>query len=157
MAAIRDTFRKRGLFTGGASYPSGYNACQMRPTTPDRGRTRRDRKAAGWSLAPRWRVTRKGAIALGPGKADLLAAIAASGSISAAARDLGMSYRRAWVLVATMNACFARPLVATTSRRSAGAALTPDGRAVLALYRRIEANSLRAARRDIEALRRRLR
>jgi molybdenum-dependent DNA-binding transcriptional regulator ModE len=61
------------------------------------------------------------------------------------------------VLVATMNASFTRPLVATTSRRSAGAALTRDGRAVLALYRRIEAKSLAAARADIVALRRRLR
>jgi molybdate transport system regulatory protein len=111
----------------------------------------------GWSIAPRWRVTRRGAIALGPGKADLLAAIAAMGSISAAARALGMSYRRAWVLVATMNGCFRRPLVVTSARRSAGAALTSEGRAVLGLYRRIESCSLAAARREIAALRRRLR
>jgi molybdate transport system regulatory protein len=119
-----------------------------------------------WSIAPRWRAVRhggsrsggtSGAIALGPGKADLLEAIAASGSISAAARSIGMSYRRAWVLVATMNDCFVRPLVATTSRRSAGAALTRDGRAVLDLYRRIERKSLAAARADLAALRRRLR
>ena len=100
---------------------------------------------------------RRGAIALGPGKADLLDAIAASGSITRAARALGMSYRRAWVLVATMNGCFARPLVKTTARRSAGAALTPDGRRALALYRSIETRSLAAARRDITALRRLLR
>ncbi|HYV17982.1 MAG TPA: LysR family transcriptional regulator [Verrucomicrobiae bacterium] len=120
-------------------------------------RRRRTTAAPGWRLAPRWRALRGGRVALGPGKADLLEAIAASGSISAAARSLGMSYRRAWVLVATMNGCFVRPLVATTSRRSAGAALTPDGRAVLDLYRRIEAKSLAAARADIAALRRRLR
>jgi molybdate transport system regulatory protein len=114
-------------------------------------------RAKEWELAPRWRVTRRGAIALGPGKADLLDAIAATGSISAAARRLGMSYRRAWVLVATMNACFLRPLVSTSRRRSAGAALTDDGRAVLVLYRRIEAKSLAAARRDLDLLRRRLR
>jgi molybdate transport system regulatory protein len=121
-----------------------------------RRRTDADTGARGdaWSVAPRWRAVRRGAIALGPGKADLLDAIASSGSISAAARALGMSYRRAWVLVATMNGCFARPLVATSSRRSAGAALTPEGRRVLALYRSIEARSLRAARRDIAALRR---
>lgn len=106
---------------------------------------------------PRWRALGRGGIALGPGKADLLEAIGGTGSISAAARALGMSYRRAWVLVATMNACFLRPLVATTARRSAGAALTPDGRAVLDLYRRIEAKSLAAARADIASLRRRLR
>jgi molybdenum-dependent DNA-binding transcriptional regulator ModE len=56
-----------------------------------------------------------------------------------------------------MNDCFVRPLVATTSRRSAGAALTRDGRAVLDLYRRIERKSLAAARADLAALRRRLR
>jgi molybdenum-dependent DNA-binding transcriptional regulator ModE len=61
------------------------------------------------------------------------------------------------VLVATMNGCFARPLVATTSKRSAGASLTRDGRAVLGLYRRIEAKSRAAAARDVAALRRRLR
>ncbi len=129
----------------------------------------RRRRGSSWSIAPRWRAVRPGgrprggttgpieAIALGPGKADLLEAIAGTGSISAAATALGMSYRRAWVLVATMNGCFVRPLVATTSRRSAGAALTPDGRAVLDLYRRIEAKSLAAARADIASLRRRLR
>jgi len=127
----------------------------MRPSS--RGRVPPRTGGAAWSIAPRWRVVRRGTIALGPGKADLLEAIAASGSISAAARTLGMSYRRAWVLVATMNGCFARPLVATTSRRRAGATLTPDGRAVLALYRRIEAKSLTAARADLASLRRRLR
>jgi|KBSSwiStaDraftv2_1062776.scaffolds.fasta_scaffold117923_2 molybdate transport system regulatory protein len=129
----------------------------MRPRLPAPPRRPPARSPADWSIAPRWRAVRPGAIALGPGKTDLLEAIAASGSISAAARALGMSYRRAWVLVATMNASFTRPLVATTSRRSAGAALTRDGRAVLALYRRIEAKSLAAARADIVALRRRLR
>ena len=132
----------------------------MRPRGGVRGTgapARGGRGRAAWSVAPRWRATRKGAIALGPGKADLLQAIAASGSISAAARVLDMSYRRAWILVATMNRCFRRPLVATSARRSAGASLTPEGRAVLALYRRIEARSLTAARRDVAALLRRLR
>lgn len=110
-----------------------------------------------WDLRPRWRVTRRGAIALGPGKADLLEAIGRTGSISAAARALAMSYRRAWLLVAAMNGGFARPLVATTARRRAGAALTPDGRAVLALYRRIEKKSLASCRRELALLRRRLR
>ena len=114
-------------------------------------------RPSAWEFRPRWRVTRRGAIALGPGKADLLAAIGRTGSISAAARALGMSYRRAWLLVAAMNGCFARPLVATSPRRSAGAALTPDGRAVLALYRRLEKKSVAACRRELALLRRRLR
>ena len=52
-------------------------------------------------------------IAMGPGKADLLDAIAREGSISAAARAMDMSYRRAWMLVDTMNRCWAEPLVET--------------------------------------------
>src|SRR5437867_462581 len=112
----------------------------------------RRRRAAGWEAKPRWRIVRRGTIALGPGKADLLEAIDATGSISAAAKRLGMSYRRAWVLVATMNAEFRLPLVATFARRSAGAALTPDGSRVLRLYRRIESRSRAAVRDDAAAL-----
>jgi molybdate transport system regulatory protein len=76
-------------------------------------------------------------IAMGPGKADLLEAIARAGSISAAGRDLGMSYRRAWLLVDAMNRCFAEPLVATQpgGGKGGGARLTPAGEAALAAYR----------------------
>ncbi|WP_241233642.1 winged helix-turn-helix domain-containing protein [Altericroceibacterium xinjiangense] len=76
-------------------------------------------------------------IALGPGKADLLEQIGATGSISGAARSLGMSYRRAWLLVATMNRCFHEPLVQTHpgGGNKAGAELTAAGRTVLAAYR----------------------
>ncbi|QQN73792.1 winged helix-turn-helix domain-containing protein [Croceicoccus sp. YJ47] len=73
------------------------------------------------------------AIAMGPGKAALLDAIGREGSISAAARALGMSYRRAWLLVDTMNRCFAEPLIAT--RPGGGADVTADGVAVLGAYR----------------------
>jgi len=72
----------------------------------------------------------------GPGKADLLAAIDRTGSISAAARTLGLSYRRAWLLVDAMNRDFGEPLVATAST---GATLSDAGRAALAAYRRLEA------------------
>ena len=71
-------------------------------------------------------------IAMGPGKADLLEAIAAHGSISGAGRALGMSYRRAWLLVDTMNRCFAEPLVETHS--GSGARITEAGEAALADY-----------------------
>ena len=54
-------------------------------------------------------------IAIGPGKAELLAAIAETGSISASAKRLGMSYRRAWLLVDTMNRCFREPVVASAT------------------------------------------
>ena len=78
-------------------------------------------------------------IAFGPGKADLLEVIAREGSIAAAARALGMSYRRAWLLVDTMNRCFARPLVESTPGRARGGAtrVTATGQRVLAAYRQI--------------------
>ena len=71
-------------------------------------------------------------IAMGPGKAALLRAIGETGSISAAGRALGMSYRRAWLLVDTMNRCFAEPLVETAA--GAGARVTAAGEAALADY-----------------------
>ena len=86
----------------------------------------------------RLRVLADSSVAMGPGKADLLDAIAATGSISAAARQMGMSYRRAWMLVDTMNACFRLPLVDTVKggAEGGGATLTATGRAALREYRR---------------------
>src|SRR4051812_16069866 len=76
-------------------------------------------------------------VALGPGKADLLEAIDSEGSISGAGRALGMSYRRAWLLVDEMNRCFADRLVETLTGggRDRGARVTVAGRAVLTAYR----------------------
>lgn len=76
-------------------------------------------------------------IAIGPGKAALLDAIFQTGSISAAARSLGMSYRRAWLLVDAMNRCFHEPLVVTQpgGGSGAGARLSEAGNAVLVAYR----------------------
>jgi len=87
----------------------------------------------------RVRVLSGSAIAVGPGKADLLEAIDATGSISAAARTMRMSYRRAWLLVHTMNECFEPPLVDAVKGGPAGggAHLTDAGREVLAHYREI--------------------
>lgn len=78
-------------------------------------------------------------IAMGPGKADLLDRIAAEGSISAAGRALGMSYRRAWLLVDAMNRCWLEPLVETSpgAASGSGARITPFGIEVLRLYRRL--------------------
>lgn len=80
---------------------------------------------------------------LGPGKADLLGAIGRRGSISAAGRELGMSYKRAWTLVEEMNATFSEPLVNSTrgGKKGGGARLTGVGLRVLTLYRRIEAEA----------------
>ncbi|MEJ7934740.1 ModE family transcriptional regulator [Sphingobium sp. AN558] len=74
-------------------------------------------------------------IAMGPGKADLLDAIALEGSISAAGRKLHMSYRRCWLLVDVMNRCWTGPLVSTNS---AGARLTELGVDILRHYRALQ-------------------
>jgi molybdate transport system regulatory protein len=83
------------------------------------------------------RVLDDSVVAMGPGKADLLDAIAETGSISAAGRTMRMSYRRAWMLVDTMNACFRSPLVSTEKGGSdgGGAVLTDTGWRVLRSYR----------------------
>ncbi len=77
---------------------------------------------------------------MGPGKADLLDAIAREGSISAAGRSLGMSYRRTWLLVDTLNRCWVERVVETVAGGSAarGARLTPFGRQLLDGYRALE-------------------
>ncbi len=92
--------------------------------------------------------------ALGPGKARLMELIAETGSISAAGRAMGMSYRRAWLLVDSLNAAFGAPLVAkqTGGSGGGGAVLTRLGRDVVARYSRIERRAATAGRTDIAAL-----
>jgi molybdate transport system regulatory protein len=82
-------------------------------------------------------------IAIGPGKIAILEAIADTGSISAAGRKLGMSYRRAWLLVDQMNQYFKEPVVraATGGTQGGGTALTSMGLEVINLYRSIEQQS----------------
>ena len=101
----------------------------------------------------RLRVTRGVDIAVGPGKIDLLAAIDKTGSITSAAKELGMSYRRAWLLVDTMNRCFKSAVVAAEAggRRGGGTALTPLGAEVVRRYRRIERAAAKAGAADIRA------
>ncbi len=98
-------------------------------------------------------------IAIGPGKAELLAAIDATGSIRRAAQGLGMSYMRAWELVRTMNRCFESALVETVRGGASGgeSCLTPAGREILALYRRMSTDGARAAGPAWRKLRQRLR
>lgn len=93
-------------------------------------------------------------IAMGPGKADLLEAVRATGSISAAGRALGFSYRRTWSLVDTMNRAWRAPLVATAhgGAKGGGAVLTPLGETVLEHYRALEAAIARAAQAPAAAL-----
>jgi molybdate transport system regulatory protein len=92
--------------------------------------------------------------AMGPGKADLLEAIDRAGSISAAAREMGMSYKRAWDLVDTMNRCFKQPLVATATGGShgGGARVTEFGHDVLRRYRAIECTASAAVEQEVQVL-----
>lgn len=91
---------------------------------------------------------------LGPGKAELLERIHDSGSISAAGRQMGMSYKRAWMLVEEMNAAFAAPLVdsARGGPGGGGAKLTATGSAVLRHYHAITAAAAQAGAADLAAL-----
>lgn len=93
--------------------------------------------------------------ALGPGKAALLQAIAETGSISAAGRRLGMSYRRAWQLADALNADFGQALVETLAggKGGGGAQLSAAGVEVLRRYRRIEAACAKAIAAEVKALR----
>lgn len=102
---------------------------------------------------PKVRILIGAATALGPGKVDLLEEIVRAGSISAAARAKGMSYRRAWVLVDSMNRAFRSDLVvtATGGRGGGGAVVTPLGRDVLARYREMEKKAADSVRREIDS------
>lgn len=100
------------------------------------------------------RLRHEGEIAMGPGKADLLDAIAATGSISAAARSMNMSYRRAWLLVDVMNRSFREPLVlgAAGGHQGGGAAVTATGLEVLGRYRAMQVAATLAAQSHLDAL-----
>jgi molybdate transport system regulatory protein len=92
--------------------------------------------------------------ALGPGKIRLLEAIGKTGSISRAGRALGMSYRRAWLLVDDMNRCFRASVVATQpgGARGGGAELTEFGVKLIEMYRAVEARATVAAKPQLRAL-----
>lgn len=94
---------------------------------------------------------------LGPGKIALLEAIARHGSISAAARDLGMGYRTAWLLIESLNAMFIEPVVTTApGRRDGGAAVTAFGTTVIDAFRRMEDLSRAALDTEMATLRHQL-
>lgn len=113
-------------------------------------------KRTGSRASLQLRVRFGSSAAFGPGKADLLEQIGASGSISAAARAMRMSYKRAWELVDDMNRTFRTTLVAATAggAQGGGATLTPAGRRVLAAYRELQRLAEQAARRPLVHLQR---
>lgn len=105
------------------------------------------------------RVLGVGHPAMGPGRAALLAHIARTGSISSAARAMGMSYRRAWQLVESMNESFAEPVVVTEvgGRRGGGAVVTAFGKRLVASYRAMEIKASAAIAADLRRFARTLR
>jgi molybdate transport system regulatory protein len=98
------------------------------------------------------RIPYKDEIALGPGKVDLLEAIIEAGSISAAAKSMKMSYKRAWDLVDTMNRSFKQPVVhtATGGSHGGGAEVTEFGRELISAYRAMQQKAEQAICDDIE-------
>jgi molybdate transport system regulatory protein len=96
---------------------------------------------------------------MGPGKAELVERIDATGSISAAARAMGMSYRRAWQLVEALNAAFKQAVIVTAvgGARGGGARVTPYGRRLAAQFRRMEDKASASIAADLQRFSRRLR
>ncbi|TMH90868.1 MAG: LysR family transcriptional regulator [Betaproteobacteria bacterium] len=105
-------------------------------------------------LVPKIRILIGAVVAIGPGKAALLAGIARTGSISAAAREMKMSYRRAWLLVEAMNSAFRRPLVETLTggEGGGGARVTELGEEVLRRYRAMEFSAARSVAPELKRL-----
>jgi molybdate transport system regulatory protein len=90
-------------------------------------------------------------VGLGPGKIDLLEAVERCGSITAAAKDQGMSYRRAWLLIDEMNRAFANPVVEASPEgpKGRGTALSDTGREVVAIYREALRKTEEAVREEL--------
>jgi len=106
------------------------------------------------SIQFRLRIRRDEEIAIGPGKIQLLEAIQRTGSISAAGRELEMSYRRAWMLVDELNRSLKEPAVVTAAggTKGGGTSLTPVGAEIVKRYRDIEATAMSAANADLKKL-----
>jgi molybdate transport system regulatory protein len=106
------------------------------------------------AVSVRFRIDLSSTCAIGPGKIALLEGIAQSGSLSQAARDLKMSYRRAWRLLESLNTTFRRPVVitATGGKGGGGAAVTPFGNELIAAYRALESDVEQRARARFAAL-----
>lgn len=116
-------------------------------------------KARSPHLQPRLRVVVGNDIALGPGKAELLEEIQRTGSILLAAKSMGLSYMRAWMMLKTMQRCFRQPLIQVTrgGRQGGGTLLTPFGEKALRHYRDLQRQALRAGGAEWRGLRAMLR
>ncbi len=102
----------------------------------------------------RIRIEFEGRHTLGPGKVQLLEAVGEHGSITAAARSMGMGYRHAWEMLDDINQCFRDPVIETETggRAGGGARLTEFGRELIARYRAMQARAEAALAPDLEAL-----
>lgn len=131
----------------------------VRRTSHGKVMDERSRRAASPAREPVLRILLGGVIAMGPGKAALLEAIRDTGSISQAARSLGMSYRRAWLLVDAMNQSFVEPLVtaSTGGEGGGGARVTDFGLAVLEDYQAMVRKATRSISAEMAHFRQRLR
>lgn len=92
--------------------------------------------------------------AIGPGKIRLLELVGETGSISAAGRAMGMSYRQAWLLIDSLNSAFREPATVTLSggAKGGGAELTPFGTTLIRTYRTIEAAAGKSVAGELESL-----
>ena len=122
----------------------------MKPTSAAASKSRPRAPVARF----RMRVMAGDSIAVGPGKIELLEAIRDSRSITAAAKSMGMSYRRAWMLVDEVNRSLKKPAVASAigGDRGGGSALTEVGELLVRTYRQIESDAAAACAREIAAL-----
>ncbi|KVV39344.1 ModE family transcriptional regulator [Burkholderia ubonensis] len=100
------------------------------------------------------RIRKGDTVALGPGKVALLEAVREHGSISAAARSLGMSYRRAWLLIDELNRSLTSPATMSEQggHRGGGCTLTAVGEEIVRLYRSIELQAQKHCAKQIAAL-----
>lgn len=106
------------------------------------------------AIIVRPRISIGDAISIGPGKIDLLQKIRETHSISAAGRALGIPYKRAWLLIDSLNQGFGQPVVATISggKGGGGTSLTPLGEALLVRYIALEERMNAASVKELDAL-----
>jgi molybdate transport system regulatory protein len=107
-------------------------------------------------VTPTLRIHIAAGVAIGPGKAELLESIASTGSISSAAKQMGMGYRQAWAMIDSMNEQFVAPVVERTKGGAdgGGTRLTELGVEVLERYRAMEQKAISAISADALAFER---
>lgn len=133
--------------------PSDAPVGAAKPASPKLPR-RTASRAPRAQLRLRVRVTRGDEVAIGPGKIELLEAIRTQGSITTAAKHIGMSYRRAWLLLDEMNRLLRDPVTASAQggAQGGGSALTPAGEALVRTYRELEQQAEAVCAAQIDAL-----